>query len=515
MADAMNTTGMSTGTALGLPTVGLPTYPIKPSVPAPAPQDVAAVAPAQPKMPAPPPVPKFQGPSEKDYAAIETAGAADQAAIKALGDAQAAQVKETAEQTKLMMDPIYEKLQNESVKYRDNIEQAIKDTKPFVPTKSSVGDMALLFTLIGMIGSTLGSQKGTMSALGAQNAMTGMLQGWQKGDADRYQQEKATFEENLKYQQRVSELTKQAFDAYKDEVVTVGIPKAKENLDAKLASLGADVIKATADQKGAEAGLRVTNDLATWHEKATETYNKILEAGYNRSMEIWKAENSAQSKLPDTASVESIAKQIAEYKLAPYTGISARSPAALTIMSRVAELNPDYDAKKYIGMVAGERTLGTQTGRVTGSIESLKSTVPLALAASKNVDRTRFPKMNSIENAFRSGTGDQSIVQFNIYNQSLVNDYAQIMRRGGASTDKSSERANDILSTSFSNGQYEAGVKALQQEADAVQKGLANAEDVVSGKKTTSGPANVTEAQYKILKKGDTYWYNGEKIIKE
>jgi len=232
-------------------------------------------------------------------------------------------------------------------------------------------------------------------------------------------------------------------------------------------------------------------------------------------MEIWKAENSAQSKLPDTASVESIAKQIAEYKLAPYTGISARSPAALTIMSRVAELNPDYDAKKYIGMVAGERTLGTQTGRVTGSIESLKSTVPLALAASKNVDRTRFPKMNSIENAFRSGTGDQSIVQFNIYNQSLVNDYAQIMRRGGASTDKSSERANDILSTSFSNGQYEAGVKALQQEADAVQKGLANAEDVVSGKKTTSGPANVTEAQYKILKKGDTYWYNGEKIIKE
>jgi len=55
----------------------------------------------------------------------------------------------------------------------------------------------------------------------------------------------------------------------------------------------------------------------------------------------------------------------------------------------------------------------------------------------------------------------------------------------------------------------------LQQEADAVQKGLANAEDVVSGKKTTSGPANVTEAQYNSLKKGDTYWYNGEKVTKE
>ena len=505
MADAMNSTGMSTGTALGLPTIGLPTYPIKPSAPAPAPQDVAAVAPAQPKMPAPPPVPKFQGPSEKDRAAIETAGAAEQAAIKALGDAQAAQLEKTAEQTKLMMDPIYEKLQNESVKYRDNIEQAIKDTKPFVPTKSSVGDMALLFTLIGMIGSTLGSQKGTMSALGAQNAMTGMLQGWQKGDADRYQKEKATFEENLKYQQRVSELTKQAFDAYKDEVVTVGIPRAKENLDAKLASYGADVIKKTTDQKGAEAGERVTKDLATWQEKAKEAYNKILEAGYNRSMEIWKAEISAQSKLPDTASVESIATQIAEYKLPPFTGISARSPAALAIMSLVAKLNPDYDGTKWTGKVAAERTLGTQTGRVTGSIESLKSTVPLALAASNNVDRTKFPDVNSIENAIRSGTGDKSIVQFNIFNQSLVNDYALIMRRGGASTDAASERANDILSTSFSNGQYEAGVKALQQEADAVKQGLANAEDAVSRKKTTSGPAIGTVSKGHIYLGGDPH----------
>jgi hypothetical protein len=169
---------------------------------------------------------------------------------------------------------------------------------------------------------------------------------------------------------------------------------------------------------------------------------------------------------------------------------------------------------EFVGETQAQRTLGTQSGRVQGAIGALQTTAPLAIQASSDVDRTEFPDFNKIENAVRTGTGDTKIVLFNAYNQAIVNDYAQIMRRGGASTDEASRRANDILSTSFSKGQYAAGVQALNTEATAVQNGLQNAKDTIAGKVKSTPHENVTEDQYNKLQKGQKYWFDGKEYTK-
>jgi len=138
----------------------------------------------------------------------------------------------------------------------------------------------------------------------------------------------------------------------------------------------------------------------------------------------------------------------------------------------------------FAGTLSAERGLGTQSGRVAGAIGALQATVPLARAASEQVNRSQYPDINKVENAVKQGTGDTNIVQFNAYNQAVVNDYAQIMKRGGASTDESSKRANDILSTAFSKGQYEVGLQTLDAEASAVKNGLRTAKDIIAGKDT-------------------------------
>lgn len=47
------------------------------------------------------------------------------------------------------------------------------------------------------------------------------------------------------------------------------------------------------------------------------------------------------------ASVDTVAKQIAGYHIAPLTGFSMRSPWGQAVMAKVAELNPDYNAGQF------------------------------------------------------------------------------------------------------------------------------------------------------------------------
>ena len=68
---------------------------------------------------------------------------------------------------------------------------------PFVPTQESAAEMAGLFSLINILGFAIG-RGGKSNAQQAMSAMNGMMEGFNQGRADRYKQEKATFETNLK-----------------------------------------------------------------------------------------------------------------------------------------------------------------------------------------------------------------------------------------------------------------------------------------------------------------------------
>lgn len=66
----------------------------------------------------------------------------------------------------------------------------------FHPTRDNAQSLAGLFSIVSMLGVALGNT-GKQSALNAMGAMTGMMNGWQKGRADLFKQEKETFDKEF------------------------------------------------------------------------------------------------------------------------------------------------------------------------------------------------------------------------------------------------------------------------------------------------------------------------------
>lgn len=373
------------------------------------------------------------------------------------------------------------------------LQQEADADKPFVPTKENSATMALVFAMIGMIGSSLGGKHTTMSALGAQQAMTGMLKGWQEGDAEMYQQQKDAYDANVARLQRSVALSKEAFDTYQKEAAS-DINAAKAKWDVKIAEANAPVLAKTAELKGFDQVGEMIKDQQSFNDKFIEANNKIVEA----SQRLAQAQGGGATVLgpEEIQYLVDLAKTGNMQEVNSLLGSSFGNAGKMNreAFLRAASnsgLPPDVMSQAqamFRSTMSGEQALGTQSGRVAGAIGALQTTVPLARAASAQVDRGQFPDLNSITNAISKGTGGTSIIQFNAYNQAVVNDYAQIMRRGGVSTDEASKRANEILSTAFSQGQYEAGLQTLDAEATAVKDGLQNAKDVIAGKHQKPAP---------------------------
>lgn len=90
----------------------------------------------------------------------------------------------------------------------------------FIPTKQTTTDLATLFSLMSIVGMAIGGE-GRANAYAGMAAMNGMLEGYQKGRADLYKQERDKFDKNLKAMQlKVQTLEtelKDALDTYKND----------------------------------------------------------------------------------------------------------------------------------------------------------------------------------------------------------------------------------------------------------------------------------------------------------
>jgi hypothetical protein len=90
----------------------------------------------------------------------------------------------------------------------------------FIPTKQTTTDLATLFSLMSIVGMAIGGE-GRANAYAGMAAMNGMLEGYQKGRADLYKQERDKFDKNLKAMQlKVQTLEtelKEALDTYKND----------------------------------------------------------------------------------------------------------------------------------------------------------------------------------------------------------------------------------------------------------------------------------------------------------
>lgn len=149
------------------------------------------------------------------------------------------------------------------------------------------------------------------------------------------------------------------------------------------------------------------------------------------------------------------------------------------IMEQVASLADEYGltgadlaAAKlaFGGDAAAARTAATTGARIDIGANEVKQYAQPLLDASKKVDRTRFPLLNSAQLSAMRASGDPDVVKFASQVQAMKNAYAQIAARGGQTTDDARRRSDEVLDKAWSQGQLEAGVQQLIVEAEAALK---------------------------------------------
>jgi len=116
--------------------------------------------------------------------------------------------------------------------------------KAFVPTKDNATDLAVMFSLINIVGMLVGKSNAQRSMY----AMNGMLEGYQKGRADLYKKEQIEFDKNFKaLQAKVATLEKALTEA--ESVMKYDKERGELMVTMALAE-SPDVLKAMRQRQG-------------------------------------------------------------------------------------------------------------------------------------------------------------------------------------------------------------------------------------------------------------------------
>lgn len=157
----------------------------------------------------------------------------------------------------------------------------------------------------------------------------------------------------------------------------------------------------------------------------------------------------------------------------------ARTPAALAaVRSAITQKGKELGKSgadvalataEFEGLKAGERTLGTRTANVGMAGNEAATFAKNALDASEKVNRSQYPDFNRLLLAGEKKVGNPDVVAFGSYNNSLINAYARAVSPTGAPTVSDKDHAREILETSFSKGQYKAGIDAILKEIEGAK----------------------------------------------
>lgn len=126
----------------------------------------------------------------------------------------------------------------------------------------------------------------------------------------------------------------------------------------------------------------------------------------------------------------------------------------------------------------GAQSLGRREAQVIGAATTAMSVAPRVIEASKAVDRTQYPSINSIIMAAREGTGDPNVIRYGIALNTFVNTYARALGAGNATvTDSARREAWENLKKAWSTGQIDAAIdqmlnKELPSEITGAKMGL-------------------------------------------
>ena len=139
--------------------------------------------------------------------------AAEVAAKKSEMDVQLQQAESKAQSSKDFAQTMRDQEAARSKKLEEN------QMPTFKPTQDDAIALGQLFSLIATTGMMLGNS-GKMSGVNSMNAMTGMLEGFSKGRADLFKQQKDIYDKEFQKMKAIREDIKNDFDRYKELLAT-------------------------------------------------------------------------------------------------------------------------------------------------------------------------------------------------------------------------------------------------------------------------------------------------------
>jgi hypothetical protein len=140
------------------------------------------------------------------------------------------------------------------------LSQEAKYTKPapeFKPTEESMSGFAAMGSLLAAAGAILGSN-GRSSGLMAMNAVSGMMNGYNAGRKDLYEQQRQKFEESMKSWEKHREQVKDLF-AQAAKLAPYNLSKAQQYLNDGLKSLGMQPLAEVNQRSGPIAAMSTFN----------------------------------------------------------------------------------------------------------------------------------------------------------------------------------------------------------------------------------------------------------------
>jgi hypothetical protein len=364
----------------------------------------------------------------------------------------------------------------------------------FQPSEENKAALIGLFGLIGAIGA-FGGGKSYGSALGAMNAMGGMLKGYQQGRKDLFEREKAEFDKHIiAVKQHNDEVTK-AFARAK-EAAKSNLGAAQAKLVSELTALGATIQAKEVREKGLVAG----------EEASLKSYNAASKAYRDRAAVISQMQKTFEDKdkgravyasidgvkgyysegqlrqaTADGRAVEPVAKPtdkarttasdeeieqtaqgIANYAVkAP--GLNNRNRDK--IMAKVRQINPSYNEGDFANRQVAERNWTNPNGAGAKQIQAFNTVYQHLETIEKlgdALDNNDIQAKNKIINYFRTQLGHPEVTNFDAAKQAVASEIVKaITGTAGALADR--QEAERILADYSSPKQTKGVVSTLRE----------------------------------------------------
>jgi len=283
-------------------------------------------------------------------------------------------------------------------------------------------------------------------------AMTGAMEGYTEGS-------KTKFDQNLKIWQTEADKIRESNSAANDRYKAI-LASNKLAMEEKLQE-----IQMTAAQFDDRAAMQLAqtqqlDTLGRLIEQRMSHQERMTEAGerLRQQFTLAKEKEEAQKELlrmrmgigQEGSQSENIAKMIAEYRMAPYQGVAARSPQAAAIMNRVAELNPDYNATQYTSRSRAVTAFATgKEGQMVRSMNAVSLHLDTLDNYGKALATGNSNTINRWKQRFQEEFGRPAPTNFDAVKQIVAAEILKaVVPSGGGVTERDRAAENIIRSRS-------------------------------------------------------------------